>query len=97
MWIGSVISLGIQLDMGQIHSGLEKKVRLYVHKASFFNDEMDEFGHTPKGRGDLASLFSANFPKKIGTSRKCSKLLAVPCAFLLILRPNRLRLNNFLN
>ena len=29
--------------------------------------------------------------------RKCSKLLAVPCAFLLTRGQNRLRLNNFLN
>jgi hypothetical protein len=73
--------------MGQIHSDLGKKVKLYARKASFFDDEVDEFGHTPKGRGTLASLWR----------RKCSKLPAVPCAFLLILRPNRLRLNNFLN
>ena len=32
--------------MGQIYSGLGKKVKLCVRKASFLDDEMDKFGHT---------------------------------------------------
>ena len=73
--------------MGQIYSALEKKVKLCVRKASFLNDEMDKFGHTPSER----DAFAPN------SRRKCSKLLAVPCAFLLTRGQNRLRLNNFLN
>jgi hypothetical protein len=73
--------------MYQIHSALEKKARLYVRKASFIDDEMDEFGHTPKERDTFAACLR----------RKCSKLLTVPCAFLLIRRQNCRRLNNVLN
>lgn len=62
-------------------------MKAYVRKVIFFDDEMDEFCHTPSGRDGLASL----------CRRKCSKLLAVTCAFLLILKPNRLRLINFLD
>ena len=72
--------------MGQIYSGLGKKVKLCVRKARFLDDDMDKFGHTPKERGAFAHR----------SRRKCSKLQAVPCAFLLIGGQNRLRLNNFL-
>ena len=68
--------------MNQIHSVLGKKVKLCVGKASFLDAEMDEFGHTPKGR-------DAFVPSR---RRKCSKLQAVPCAFLLVTGQNRLRL-----
>ena len=37
-----------------------------------------------RGRDAFDPLLSANFLSKIGTSRKCSKLQAVPCAFLLV-------------
>ena len=111
--------------MGQIYSGLGKKVKLCVRKASFLDDEMDKFGHTlvhfafylirrvskkwtnfvqffepthtqiTRGRDAFAPCSSTNF-EKIGTSRKCSKLLAVPCAFLLTAEQNRSRLDKAL-
>lgn len=68
--------------MRQIHSVLGKKVKLCVRKVSFLDDEMDEFGHTPTGRDAFDPL----------RRRKCSKLLAVSCAFLLLTGQNRLRL-----
>jgi len=69
--------------MSQIHSVLRKETKACVRTVSLFNDQMDEFGHTPPGRDAFGPLFSVNFLPKIDTSRKCSKLRAVPCAFLL--------------
>ena len=83
--------------MSQIHSVLGKERKACVRMASFFDAKMDEFEHTPSGRNAFAPLLSANFLSKIGTSRKCSKLRANPCAFLLSARQKRFRLNNFLN
>ena len=58
-----------------------------VRTAKLFVDKMDEFGHTPSGRGAFAPL----------SRRKCSKLLAVPCAFLLTTGQNRRRFNSIRN
>jgi len=46
--------------MKQIHSGLGKKTRLYVRKASFFNGDMDEFVHTLR-----AGRFYPSAPSKM--------------------------------
>ena len=67
--------------MDQIHSVLGKKAQLCVRKASFLEARMDEFGHTPSERGAFAQHL-VSILEKIGTCRKCSKLPAVPCAFL---------------
>jgi len=56
-----------------------------VRTASFIDDEMDDFDHTPLGRDVFAPL----------SRQKCSKLLAVPCAFFLTAMQNRLRPDNF--
>ena len=103
--------------MDQIYTGLGKKVKLCVRKASFLDDEMDKFGHTlvhfafyltrrvskkwtnfvqffEPIHTQIARGWGAIAPR---SRRKCSKLQAVPCAFLLIGGQNRLRLNNFLS
>jgi len=72
--------------MQQIHSVLGKKPKACVRKVRLFDDEMDEFGHTPLGR-------DAFDPQP---RRKCSKLQAVPCAFLLSAGQNCLRLDKVL-
>ena len=61
-------------------------MKLCVGKASSFDDAMGEFDLTPSGRGAFAPL----------RRRKCSKLQAVPCAFLLTAGQNHLRLDNTL-
>ncbi len=72
--------------MRQIHLVLGKETKACVRMARLFDDEMDEFGHTAKRRDAFDPL-----PR-----RKCSKLQAVPCAFLLTAGQNRLRLDKFL-
>jgi len=59
-------------------------MQLCVRKANRFDDEMDEFGHTPKGRRAFATL----------RRQRCSKLLAVTCALFLAARQNRAVLIN---
>ena len=72
--------------MRQIHSVLGKETKACVRMARLFDDEMDEFGHTPSGRGAFDPL----------RRQKCSKLQAVPYAFLLTAGQNRLSLDKFL-
>ncbi len=69
--------------MGQIHSVLGKRAQLCVRKASSFDNEMDEFGHTPKGRDAFAPL-----PR-----RKPSPCGRMPSVSLLVSGQNRPRLN----
>jgi hypothetical protein len=82
---GSVVINRFNQDIRQIHSALGKEVKACVRKVKIFDDEMGEFGHTPSGRDAFDPL----------RRRKCSKLLAVPCAFLLTVGQNRLRLDKF--
>lgn len=39
--------------MSQIHSDLGKETKACVRKVRLFDDEMDEFGHTPSGQNRL--------------------------------------------
>jgi len=57
-----------------------------VSTARLFDAKMGDFFHTAKRRGAFAQL----------SRRKSSKLLAVPCGFLLISGQNRYRLNSTL-
>ncbi len=70
--------------MYQIHSVLGKIPKACGRKVRGFDDEMDEFGHTPP----LSYLVGRNAFDPL-RRRKCSKLQAVPCAFLLTAGQNR--------
>ena len=83
--------------MDQIYTGLGKKVKLCVRKASFLDDEMDKFGHTSVHFAFHTQIARRRDAFDPPSRRKCSKLQAVPCAFLLTAGQNRHRLNNFLN
>ena len=82
--------------MNKIHSVLGKKVQLCVRKANFLDAKMDEFGHTSVH----FAFHTQNARRRDAfdplSRRKCSKLLAVTCAFLLRAGQNRLRLNSII-
>jgi len=59
--------------MSQIHLVLGKIPKACGRKVRFFDNEIDEFGYTAPRRDAFTPL----------RRQKCSKLLAVPCAFLL--------------
>jgi len=73
--------------MVQIHSVIGKEPKACVRTARLFDAEMDEFDHTALRRDAFDPQLR----------RKCSKLLAVPYAFLLTAGQIRLRLNNLLS
>jgi len=62
-------------------------MKLCLRKANSFDDEIGEFSHSFSRRDAFDPL-----PR-----RKCSKLRAVPCAFLLTSDQNRLRFVDFLD
>ena len=72
--------------MKQNHSVLEKTTRACVGMFRRFDVKMSDFVHTATRRGGFAPL----------RRRKCSKLLAVTCAFLLTAEQIRLRPDNSL-
>ena len=72
--------------MKQNYSVIGKKLKACVRTAVFFDDEMDNFVHTAKRRGDFARLLR----------RKCSTVHAPFCALLLKPEQTRLRLNSII-
>jgi hypothetical protein len=72
--------------MSQIFSEIGKEEKLCVRKVSFFDDGLEKFSHTPKGR-DAFALLSRRKPSP------CGRMVS---ASLLISKQNRHRLNHFM-